>query len=428
MGTRFLIIVVVVLGVLAYGCERTSTKYCMDPAHFSDHVNCGFMDAAVDAPRTTCASDMDCAGSSSSGPVCDTGNGTCVECLANTDCTTGHGSAVFCNTDTHTCAGCAQHSDCASLACLPDGTCADASTIIYVDGGSGSDTSTCTQAQPCKTITRGLAVAGARTYFKLTGAIMDTVSITSGTWVFLADPMITSLTAVTNTVALTLKTCDVTIWDLAIIAAVQKGAIVGMMPTIRIHRSSIEGAGAVGITMMGGSINLFQCTVANNTGGGITADMNTNFDVENSFIVRNGDGTGVGGAYFGVASAGNNVFQFNTVVDNTGKGDTAAHVSGVGCSATNTLAMPNNIIVRNGAGGSNNTPLLGCSFTGSLLQSDDTGLAFANGSGSSAFDYHLTSGSTAAIDKSTVSSPIDIDVDSQARGSAKDLGADEYVP
>src|SRR5262249_39155801 len=49
---------------------------------------------------------------------------------------------------TNTCTACIANEQCASAACLPDGSCADAATALYVSP-SGSDTAACNPADKC---------------------------------------------------------------------------------------------------------------------------------------------------------------------------------------------------------------------------------------------------------------------------------------
>ncbi len=75
----------------------------------------------------------------SAGSVCDTDTKACVQC---TDGPAGDHSACtlttpVCST-TDTCRACAANSECASDACLPDGSCAAATDVAYVNATTGS--------------------------------------------------------------------------------------------------------------------------------------------------------------------------------------------------------------------------------------------------------------------------------------------------
>lgn len=429
MGTRVLVVSSVVLAAAAYGCQKTSSKYCK--LH-SDFENCGYQDAAVDAPPP-CMSNADC--TDPGALVCDTTAGYCVECLANTDCT---GSNALCNTTTNTCVGCVHHTDCTtSHLCQANGVCAGSGNVIYVDGSAGSDTGTCTLGAACKTITYALGSGSpaGRTLVKLTGPITDAVILGTGdTFSFYADPGITTLTpAANNVVPLTLGANSSThLYDLHIIAPAMAAGIAGTGAVLNAFRIRVDNSGkGDGIdAKMGGALNLYQSIVADNFGGGITVDMNTAFDIENCVIVHNGGmGAAAGGFEYGATTLSQNIFMFNTVANNRGKGD-MGHTPGVGCGMGNTLAMPDNLIVRNlmGSGAVElDTSPLGCDFSGSLASGSN--VVFANDT-TTPYDYHLTGSATGAIDKAPSSMTINTDIDGDHRplGSGWDYGADEYHP
>jgi hypothetical protein len=424
MGARVLIVAVAASAALAYGCEKVSTKYCKT---HSDVPNCGYQDAGVDAPPP-CMTDMDC---KTAGLMrCDVSAGMCVQCLSGSDCS---GSNAICNTGTHMCTGCVTNADClTSDTCLLNGTCADTAAVVYVDGSAGSNTGTCLKATPCKTITFAQTVAGGRVIYKLANTITDFVVLPASSITLIGDPG-SKVTNTTMDVFTAVAGTDVTMINVtADCGSAAKNGINSMAATLRLHHTTVTNCGMTGIvTAMSNTLDMYACTIIGNAGGGVKADKATSIDIENSFIVQNGTTAAgnIGGFSWPATSAGNNVFQFNTVVDNAIMNPDGTHAAGITCAALNSLAMPNNIVARNiGPAGSANTILTGCDVSGSLT--DVTNVHFVHDSGAP-YNYHLLSTSTGAIDQAPDGSPqIDTDVDGQHRpfGSGKDYGADEYTP
>jgi len=385
---------------------------------------------------------------------------TCVQCIAPAETSACVGTMPVCGAD-HACHPCSKHSDCAlSSACLPDGSCALAENVAYVQaGGVGT---TCTQMSPCGTLDAGVKAnrpyvkVGAGTVADASGTIIDGKAVT-----ILADPG-AKLTRTVPGVILTVQNdgADVKIYDLQLTGgtglsnpaiSIQSGGAPKLALTrvtidgnqgvgisnasggaIRIEQSTISGNQGGGIAVTGGNLSLSQSDIAQNLGGGISVGgVGVTFDITNNFVYRNGDadaGT-FGGLMLGIAVAGTNRMEFNTIVDNRA----AISSGGVVCNAT-TFAAPNNIIARNSLGtsttaaGAQVSPS-GCTYPTSKIQSDVAGLAFVHPDAPGPFDYRLTGAST-AIDQALTASPIAIDHDGKARptGSGKDIGAFEFKP
>jgi hypothetical protein len=173
-----------------------------------------------------------------------------------------------------------------------------------------------------------------------------------------------------------------------------------------------------------------QSTFSSNKGGGIlVSDTAAAFDITNTFIFKNGDGSAsaLGGLSLGVTTAGSNRLAFNTIVDN----DAKTNSGGVICNIASFMG-PNNIIARNTVAGSASDPKAqmsgACVYPTSKTQADVLGLAFQHPDGPP-FSYKLLTGST-AIDQATTAVPIDVDNegDHRPQGPEKDIGADEFKP
>jgi hypothetical protein len=370
--------------------------------------------------------------------VCDVvGSMMCVQCIAPTETSACVGTAPVCGAD-HTCQACKQHADCPlSNACLPDGSCALAADVAYVQGGASA--MMCTQAAPCGTLDEGVRTN--RPYVKVAAG---TVSNDKGTTidgkavVVLADPG-ARLIRTGPGVILQIQNdgADVKVFDLEITmgTGVNNPAVSvpsGGAPKLSLTRVKIDGNQGVGISVAGGSLTLSQSDVAQNTGGGVSVSgVGVTFDITNNFIYRNGDpdnGT-FGGLSLGIAVAGTNRLEFNTIMDNRA----AINSGGVVCNAT-AFAGPNNIIARNVLGMSTTAPGAqaspnGCTYPTSRMQDDASGLAFVDSEAPAPFDYRLM-GSSNAIDQALTPSTVTIDHDGKPRpiGSQKDVGAFEFRP
>ena len=115
-----------IVAMLAGACSKTNPYYCAD--HPDD--NCA-IDGAMSADVATgCQTSDQCSGDT---PVCVAPQ--CVQCTTTmaAACTD---QTPICGSD-NTCHGCAMDSDCASQVCLPDGSCADQSTVLYASPTGG---------------------------------------------------------------------------------------------------------------------------------------------------------------------------------------------------------------------------------------------------------------------------------------------------
>lgn len=428
MDARVLIALALAAELAALGgCEKQSKLYC--EKHPTDLENCGYLDAGIDA-RPTCMADPDCAEAAGT-PYCQPDIQFCVECYLPEHCAM-NADKKFCDPDTFRCSSCVTHDNCMSNACLPDGTCGDDSTVAYVDPTAPETNTTCTLAAKCSTIAAALLTK--RPVIKLQGNLVEAVPAITGTNVTIIAEPGTTLTRANTGIVLSIEAgSEVAIYDLAITGNAETGILVDKS-TLRLVRSTVTGCDQKdkrAIETKSATLIVSRSTVAANAGGGILTDATTTYNITNSFLYRNGaDDTQVGGASLGATTSGLNRFEMNTVVDN--RASTTANAGGLHCAAA--LPAPNNLIVRNYAGGlpgvlnSNKTGIGGCNLDESLIATEVTNLAFVMPEGTGPWDYHIGPGSM-AIDRG-VTSDIAVDFDGDVRpfSGAFDFGADEYAP
>lgn len=427
MDARILIATLAFAGTLGAGCEKQSKLYC--GKHPTDLENCGFLDAGIDA-RPTCTTDPDCAGSPAA-PFCEPNTHYCVECYLPEHCAMA-GTEQYCDLDRFSCTSCVAHANCASKACLPSGECGEEAAIAYVDPAAPAGNTECTLQDKCSTIAAALVTK--RPFIKLQGDIVEAVPAINTTAVTLLAEPGTTLTRPNGGVVLAIAMgSEVAIYDLAITGNDDKGITVDKS-TLRLVRSSITGCNHKdrrAIEAKGSTLIVSRSSIHGNTGGGITTDSATTFNITNTFIVRNGaDDATVGGASLGAASSGLNRFEMNTVVDN--RVTATANAGGLHCAAS--LPAPNNVVARNYAGGltglanSNRPGIGGCSLDKSIVATDITPYRFVMPEGTGPWDYHLQPGSS-LIDSGFPSDlTTDIDGDARPYSAMVDLGADEYAP
>lgn len=459
--------------------KKVKAGYCED--HASD-IDCKIEippDAAVDAFDDRCRSNASCMSPTG---VCDIdGSMMCVQCIAPTDTTACVGTTPLCGND-HSCHPCSKHSDCPlSNVCLPDGSCAAAADVSYVQAlATGT---TCTLLSPCGTLDEG--VKANRRYVKVASGMVadDKGTVIDGKAVTIFADLGAKLSRTGPGIILTVQNdgADVSIYDLEITngTGVNNPGISipsGGSPKLTLTRVTVDSNQGAGIASSGGLLTVFQSTISGNQAGGISAtggvltvsrstitnnpggavslvggslvlsqsDVTLNqvggisvsgagvtFDITNNFIYRNGDPDGgtFGGLSLGIAVAGSNRLEFNTIMDNR----SSINSGGVVCNAP-VFSAPNNIIARNALGmsttamGAQVSPN-GCTYPTSRVQSDTTGLAFVHPDVPGPFDYRLTSTSN-AIDQAFTPSMIMIDHDGKSRpvGSEKDIGAFEFKP
>jgi hypothetical protein len=424
----------VVVAFSAAGCDAIlghalNPKFC--EAH-PDDPDCmkAFPDAAPDGPKT-CTSDQQCGGAA---PVCDLeagGSKTCVECTVaeHTLCT---GATPACIDDK--CAKCTAHAQCdASNVCLPDGTCADAGQVAYVQAG-GTGAAPCAKDAPCGTLDDG--VKAAKPTIKISGTVADSkTTIIDGQAVTIVSDPGAKLSRSNAGVVLQVQNdgADVAIYDLEItlgtgLANPAVSIPAGGTPKLSLSRVLIDSNQGVGVSTSGGVLTIARSLISGNSGGGLSLAA-TQYAISNSFIVSNGGpNSAIGGVNIAtITDPGTYNFEFNTLAGNQAKGSLTA---GLVCSSIGIpLTFADSIVYSNGLAmqveGSN------CTWNYS-----DVGQALTAGTGDLNQDpkfvdvnngnYHLQAGSPAenAADPAANVS-IDFDGDPRPQGGRSDMGADE---
>lgn len=446
-------------GLAGAGCFHDNANYCEDaPFH-----NCRNL---IDAGPQACTGDPEC----SSPQVCDVaGTMTCVECTPakHEACM---GATPACIHDR--CQPCTEHAQCGdtSNVCLPDGTCAQATEVAYVDP-EGTDNMTCSQRMPCTKVSSALATG--RPYVKFHGTTDEAVSISGGRVVtFLADPGARLTRGTGNGAIVTVQDngTSLSVYDLAISDAPnQPGGIGCVIPTaggtpalsltrakltnnpgggisagggmLTVSQSTVSGNAGGGISASGGTVAISRSTISGNAGGGISVTgTGTAFDLENNFILFNGTATEPGATQNGGVVITSNTtgskLERNTIAYNASSG--LSFRGGLSCNAPLVSARLN-LLFHNtesdATGGTKNDATTqkndagSCQYGNTLAVSTDAGNLGFKSPTRAPFDFHLTSASPPmVVDAGGACAGVDVDGQPRPGGAACDLGADEYHP
>ena len=420
MNTKSLLIAIALLA----GCEKTNPNYC--PDNIDNNCNEG---PTVDAPGGSAS----CTVTACATGVCDTVSGSCVQCTS-TQASACTGTTPVCGTN-DMCQACTDDSQCGSSACLPDGSCAESSAILYASS-SGDSAGSCSLTDMC-TIDQALAIADSTQHvIKLapgtygTAGLAVTQSVTILGRGAIVDknmggngPVFTTATAST-TVELDYMTIQ---------GGDDSGVGHGISCTgasLIVHGATSQNNSAIGISAQNCNLTIARATVYHNAEGGLLiAGSGIQFDITDTFVIRNGnttDGT-FGGVNISTTSVGTSRFEFNTVADNSASTG-VNHFGGMICDIAGFTAG-DNIVAQNVLHGlvtANEQTEGACTFPASLVQDDETGLAFVNAT-TAPYSYKIQSASTA---KDTATFPSLVDVDNEGdfrpQGVQKDIGADEF--
>lgn len=403
--------------VFLVGCTKRNPNYCENEP---DHL-------CRDGGGMACTSSVDCTGADK---VCKLPEQTCVQCTT-AEASACTGTTPICTNDR--CAPCTKHADCAeSNACMPDGSCAVSSEVLYVKTGA-TNNSSCSKASPCGDVQAALAVTPPKPTIKVEGVITaSAIQIDNRDVILLGQDA--TLRNTGSEILTVSGTSKVRLYDLTLTGAagnIGASSLSGHTGELELQRCTVTG-NAVGIQLAGNTSTLIlgRSTVSYNTQGGVVLLGSANrFDITNNFIFRNGNKNNApyGGLGIEAVSTMMSRLEFNTIVDNDAAGG-STRSGGVKCDIMN-FAAPNNIVARNSVGNSTiaaNAQTFGlCGFTGSLVQNDVAGLAFVKPDVLD-YNYRIMPGSI-AIDKATTGAAIMIDVDGESRpnGMARDVGADE---
>lgn len=317
---------------------------------------------------------------------------------------------------------CARDEECPGTAlCLPEGTCATPEASLFVSvAGSGTE---CKVGVPCSLAAAIDQATEARKILLLApGTYADSIAINHPARIFGRGATIQAGAAgatitVTNGVAVELR-------DLTVRGAVRAAGISCTSGELHLERVAVRG-NQQGITS-GCQLSVVRSVISDNLDGAIAITAGA-IDVRNNFIVRNGNPMLARSANVTIAAGVTGAFAFNTVAYNDSKPNSTP---GVDCQASD-LAVAGNLITDNTTRGKFNGA---AQVTGSC---DFSGSYTAPGLGGNdlrwveveTLDFHLTSGSTAALDVAGLSCDGLVDFDGEPRpsGSSCDYGADELV-
>jgi hypothetical protein len=458
---------IAVAGLVAgAGCDyvlggQLNPAYCI--AHPSDQDCRRQYPDAGSGGAQACTADEQCMSPTG---VCDLGaTMVCVQCTQSEhDACVGAMPACVANL----CHGCTAHAQCpASNVCLPDGSCADAGQVAYVQaGGAGT---VCSKALPCGILDDGLKTN--KSIVKIgAGTIADskTTTIDGRSVTIVAEPG-ARLDRSNDGVILEVKTtgADVQIYDLEIVGgtglADEAVLINGGAPALTLTRVKVDVNQGTGILVLSGTLTVSQSTISNNSGGGISISsgtlamsqstvsgnagggisvtgVGTRFEIVNNLVVYNGVATGPGptqnGGVVVISNTSGSKLERNTIAFNQSSGLTFR--GGLSCNSPMVMAA-GNLLFHNsegdGSGGTKTDAMTqkndmgSCQYGNTLAVPTDAGNLGFKSPIVAPFDFHLTRSSPPTIvDAGGTCSGIDIDGEARPVGAACDLGADEYHP
>ena len=443
------------------GFEPTDLSFRNDGmVECSDSTSCTSESKPICDARSTCvgcSDDLQCKGKNAATGRCNTVSGSCVACLADpnsqqsSDCSA---ATPICDGVSNMCRACKANSDCTSLVCNLDGTCADSSTIAYVDNANGacSGSHSGAQADPICDLSMGIAVGKAIVRVAGSSVAYSKLTISSGTVTIigpgqkgvsspakitgdLSNPAVTISGAST---VITFDGIEVTGGGAAQDGIYCSQASVG--PTLTVRRSYVHDVSGVGVDVGKCRVTLEQNQIGPGCVGGAISLGGAQYSIVNNFIV--GNNTTSAAVAFGSGSAsltGQPGFRYNTVAGNGAVSTTG----GLSCTAGLPSVIEASIVTGNSKTGLGSlaTQFVGnCTFT--YVNTDDATLPAGTGNTSAipdvvnatptTPDFHLTGRTTnnnaCCIDKISTSVVL-VDYDGRVRpqpiAGSFDIGAHE---
>jgi len=453
-----LLLVVVPLALV--GCKTQSDLYCA--AHPGV---CSTSDGA--AP---CTHDTECV---SPTPACNTDKGICTACFSKDPMNFCPSAMPHCDVDS--CTSCVGDADCPNSVCMPNGGCADPTSIIHVTATSTKMNSCGDMANPCS-LAGALMIAmmppnnkniiklddDGATYASDPGFIVDAnvtidagnatlhrnmpgpiLEIKSSRTVALIGGTIQGATGNSGDGILCNSNTVLTVVQTTITSTEKSGinALGGCNLTVTqasISNTSTTGGQLVAAILDNGdSIELSRSKILSNRGGGLAVKSGTFNIVGNAFLNNGSDTSTTGGITIATSANMINRVNFNTISHNTIQDGIQS--GGIDCNAGTGLAGYYNIIWNNK---SNTVGALLSQISGSCKHTySDVGptpiLSLNDGMHNfnlnpllqdEQSDFHLRPGSPAhqyADPAADLSGSAEKDIDGDKRMSPADIGADQ---
>lgn len=406
--------------LLLVGCTKPNPNYCVG----SD---------CPDQPPMACTA--------SSG-TCVCLDKVCVECTADDERNCG-GTTPQCGADNR-CRACRANSDCDSGACLEDGACAAADSVITASPTGVNSPGCGVPGQPDCSIKQAVAELGARDVIRLVQGTYSADGIDgidfgakSGTLVARGALIVQSGTgpilSVRNGQSLKLVGGTVSGPNGTVGVRCNTGG------KLQIHEAIIEKMPQSGLETDSCDFTVSRSIIRSNLRGGISM-VNTSrvATITNNYVYRNGQGTQsiVGGMLLKLAPGSK--LEFNTVVDNQCDIGTTSG-GGIICDiSSGNYDAPYNLVYRNQGGLGGIVQVIGtCTFMGSYQQAaasiDENAVMFERPNDPANPSYRLTAASPTEVRDHAVTGYsckdlIDFDGDArpQPSGGVCDMGADEF--
>jgi hypothetical protein len=348
--------------LLTLSCRELNPVFC--ESH-PDDITCPAK-AGIDA--SSCTSNAECMQPT---PICDIKRSMCVQCLATQPTACG-GTTPVCGDD-DTCRGCALDSDCASMTCLPDGACAEPSSVLYA-APDGNAMAGCLPTEKCSLARAIDLIDGIKSTIRLDpgpydlastltlavdmhlvgrGAVIDrNAGGTGGTLVIGGGANITlDYLAVRggdgdpDGIGLACASSTLTGREIS----VDGNGAVGIYSAgcaVTLTHARVVGNNGIGIVVSGGSFAMTRSVVLENSDGGISMTLAL-FDLKNNVIAQNGNpGSAFGALTISqIAPPGPHALDFNTIAGNAAS---SGLTPGVSCSViANPIVFTNNIVYSN---------------------------------------------------------------------------------